>query len=628
MGEPSRTIRWKEQLIFRPELRDVSRWPRPDVSHLPPEDVSVYKLRQAAVQQVLNGDSVSSAATTLTRSQGEMYRLLARALESEADGDPALNVGLIPDARIGVYERTVTSAGQTNGLSGAFSQLLRRDCVKSVFDALRKAIKARLQRKTDAALLRHRAVHQTWLKELELAGIKATEYPFTATPGKGSDSLRRWCKRETDQILADRKSVKEYENALASDAVLEVMDCFQFDERRQDVQVTIAFKVRDEVIKVRAARLWVLAIVERRSTAIFGLTWGLGDQPRQDDVLECLADAVTPWTPLKELPAGLEYPPDSGAPSIIPELQWAIPYFFELDNAMSHFGSAVRAYLHKAWRCVINWGRPAFPAARHIVEMVMARLASIEHQFPSTTGNNPFDPRRDPRQHEPPVVFIQDIPAFLDVVRATINATPRDDLFNRSPLQVLRDACKSGILIRHLPAEYRDTAAPHRVRRKLTITGDLGLDVDLHVNFVYDRYTGRVLRDLWGRGERSLLVEYDRRDIRFLDVIGENGETLGQIKKQGPWAGFPHDERMRREARKVTREQRLNEDKDMREFFTGLTKTPERPREALKVFDVFQRLLNGEGIERTKTPDDATTDESPPPSTRTVKWAPRIHRPN
>lgn len=408
---------------------------------------------------------------------------------------------------------------------------------------------------------------------------------------------------------------------------------FEFDEHRSDFQVTLAIKTDDEVVKLRCARLWVLAIVERRSGACFGLTWGLGEQPRQDDVLECLADAVTPWVPISDLPAGLEYPPDSGAPSIIPELRWAIPYFFLLDNHMSHFGNVIQKFVHKAWKCVLNWGRPNFSVARRVVEMTWAYISSIEHQFPSTTGNNPSDPRRDPHPERAPLVYIQDLPAILDVMRAKVNADARDNLLLRSPLQFLRDAIRNGLPIRHLPAQYRSAAAPHRVQRRLRIRGNLEHDADLHVNYLYDRYVGLALRQAVSAGATHVTVEYDRRDIRFFDVIGPSGERLGQLKKQGTFAGFPHDERLRREFAKVSREQGLSEAATFQSYFDALGKVPRGPKDALKLFDIITRIVKGDGDPDHQLPtDDDESDESDnrnasPPQSRALKWEPRVEKP-
>lgn len=626
-------VRWREQLVLHPELAKIDSWPDPDISHLSSENQAQYKLRLAAVEAVLLGASVASAAVLLKTSQGELYRLLKKCLESDADDEPALKLGLVPEARLDGYNRTASADGLQQGLSGAFKQLLARDDLENVFDQTREDIKRVLQRKADAALLRHKGVHQKWLLRLKGAGVKDNEYPFSATPGKGSDSLRRWWKKTKLEILAQRGRDKSYENALSGDPLYEVMDCFEFDEHKEDFQATLAIRTDDGIVKIRCARIWVLAIVERRSTATFGLTWGLSSQPRQDDVLECLNDAVTPWVPFTDLPGRLEYPPDSGAPSVIPELRWAIPYFFLVDNHLSHFGKVIQKYIHKAWKCVLNMGRPHFSVARRVVEMLWARIAEIEHQFPSTTGNNPFDARRDPHPERAPLVYLQDLPAILDVIRATLNVEKREDLLLRSPLQYLRDAIQNGLIVRHLPPEYRNSAAPHRVQLSLPVRGDLEHHVDLHVHYLYDRYTGPALKEAVGSGATHVTVEYDRRDIRFFDVIGPEGKPLGQLKKQGTFAGFPHDERLRRVFARLGREEGLSEAAALSSYFEALGKVPRGPRDALKLFDVITRILKGDGNPEHQLPPDEDESSKPdavpalPPPKQGFKWEPHVAPP-
>jgi len=89
-------IGWADQLLRRPELRDVSKWPMPaGIDGLKPTKQRQFYRRRTAIMNVVEGKSVRDQAEYLGVSVNEIYRLLARALETTGEDEPALCLGLI-----------------------------------------------------------------------------------------------------------------------------------------------------------------------------------------------------------------------------------------------------------------------------------------------------------------------------------------------------------------------------------------------------------------------------------------------------------------------------------------------------------------------------------------------------
>lgn len=598
---------WQQQLELNPELRDMTRWPRVPVDHLAAEAQKLYARRQEAVDMVLVGKPVESAAISVGRSQNEVYRLLDRCLGSDPADVPLLNVGLLPEKRINPYTRKAEIGPATKGLSGAFGALMTR--VPAVFADLETHLRNELAHHRGTPILGPQELHRVFKASLRSAGLTDADYPLS-TKGAARTTFGSWRQKAILAILAETTpSVRAKYDINWSD-LTEVMDVFQFDEHHQDLNLSLLLDTGNDSVPVRLARIWVVVLAEKESEAIFGIAWGFSAQPRHDDFLACAADAITVWKPYDNLPEGLEYPAGGGHPSILPAYQHVTPCIVQMDNAWAHVANDIKAYLFREWQCIVNWGRPAFPIARRVVEMVFARLAVYEHQFPSTTGSNPFDRRRDPHSNEAPRVPVQHIAAIFDVVRATLNCEPRGHLLNRSPMQVLEHRAQNGAILRRLLPEHRDPARPHRIRRQVVIRGEPRDVHTLHVNFAYATYKSDDLRHLLALGSKKLNVEFDRRDIRKLDVVGDDGKVVGPLQVQGIWKRFPHDIRLRNVICQQSRDARRDQPAALAEYFRALTKRLDRPSDALRFLDVIRRITGPDGNLGDSTPPGSPSDGS------------------
>lgn len=284
-------------------------------------------------------------------------------------------------------------------------------------------------------------------------------------------------------------------------------------------------------------------------------------------------------------------------PTGMPELAFAVPTFFKLDGAWAHKARHATDFVTDKWRSVLVRGRPHYPIARRIVEMVFRRIADWEHQFPNTTGAHIHDPRRQRDRKGIPAVPIEHIPAIFSVAIADYNATIRSDLFNHSPIEVVKNAVRNGLLIRRLPDQYRKDGFAFIVRKRLQIKGDgrrsrAGAPPNrVHVNYCYEPYfNDEVLFAALAAGVKEITVEYDRRDIRNLTVISKGGDDIGRLRMQGPWAAFPHTEKLRAEGKNSAKTAKENRDDPLAQYWSELRNRNVNSKAALKLFDLIRQI--------------------------------------
>lgn len=428
----NKRISWREQLERMPQLRDIRQWPVPVMAGLTDVQQAVVTKRRQAFTEILAGFPIGTVASTYGTRPQEIYRLLDRALGCVEGESPMLSRAWLPEQRVG-YEREASCDGKDpklGSLAGAFGLLQQQH--PDVFKALRQHIEDEIKGKPGVRHLNNKAFNTKFSELLILAKVRFDQYPYN-TVGRARQSLSAWRHQTRLQILADRAPVKALQYALLSSSYVQPMSSWQFDEHAQDFETSLLLDMGDGKTLVRVSRFWVALFAEEFSSCGIGRSFGFSRVPRGDDFLACMESATQIWTPYRDLPESLQYRVGSGFPSMYPELQHVVPTIVKIDNAWSHYLKDAGRFIHTAWKSVINPGRPEFPVARRVVEMVIRRLTEFEHSYPSTTGSSIHDPRRDRRRDRVPIVPIYMVPVLVDLCLAEINSLPRGDLPQPQP---------------------------------------------------------------------------------------------------------------------------------------------------------------------------------------------------
>ena len=298
-------------------------------------------------------------------------------------------------------------------------------------------------------------------------------------------------------------------------------------------------------IKVVVERLWLILVIDVITRSVLGYHIALGRNYSLEDVLKAIRSAIVPWVPRQLTIPGLTYSVDSGMPSaVFPEMEWAIWGEIQVDGAMANRAQEVRDKITKTIGGIVNFGGPAAPEGRQIVERAFLSLeeASI-HRLPNTTGSAPDDPRRNqPVEMAKKLGFTLD--HLHDILAVTIcnhNGLPTLGVGHRSPLQHLEYLIREvQAVVPQLPEEKRPSLEELEYRTKVVVRGSLAGGVRPYINFHNERYTNGVLSSGFHFLKSELTLCVNRDDISSIKAYLPNGQPLGMLMAQGIWRGIPH----------------------------------------------------------------------------------------
>jgi len=428
-------------------------------------------------------------------------------------------------------------------------------------------------------------------------GHTESDYPF-CTVSRGRESVRQYFWRRR-AWLKSQKAIEtqpqQYDRTKSSSRFPIPYSVMEFDSHTQDAHLTLHIRMQNGlVIPVRLPRLQLLVLIDRGSTAVASYKIAFSKQVSADDLLECLNGLVTPWRlndkQLSSYRAGAGFPTAETSHFLN-----ALPDIICLDNAWAHKANRVKQFIMDKLGSVCNLGVPACPKARFLVEAFFKRMAEYEHQLPSTTGSYPTDPIREPRKQAklPPAVRLVDFENIMDSVIANYNATPRYDLFNKSPLQVLDEYRLSGGQIRYAEGEQLDHDAPFLIRRAFTVRGNIDKGERPHINYAYIKYGGNQLKGRYDLvGKKVYAHKINSKDISSFELFLENGETLCTVRAYGRWGEFPHSLAFRKAVKKATNESignHLHKD-PVSDYFHNLIKQPLSPNTSLDLLRMSKHI--------------------------------------
>ena len=580
------TTRWATTLAEQPELRNVTEWPA-DFIHDLPEDkrrrfLRNRKLVQAVVEQK---QSVSQVAKQFNVTPQLVYHYLRRSLAPHGDTGPALAQGLIPHTRRG-YTKDMQSirARQKPAGPGLFQGLLD-ECV-GLRDHLDTLIEQDLMKRRYRRNLTPSSFHAALIRYVREAGWPANAYPFN-TEKQAQESSRLYFKKRLS-YLRNSKAAKERteQTRIIASGLLAPFEEVQFDEHLIDAETGLTVQLWNGFeTTVRLARFWLLLLVCVSSRCVLGYSYGFGRKINQSDVLRALQTVNEPRERMALQSPGLNYAPDAGYPvNVSQQLLYATPSLVRMDNDWSHHGNAVRRMIRRNWNAAVNFGRPAFPVARGLVEAIFKRIEYYGHQLPSTTGSNPLDPRRhDGNRRQPPIVSCRSLEEIIDVVIADYNGTTQPELLARSPLQNIQETLERGLIVRKLTPELRQTSLFMQNTEIVHVNKPRDENIRPRINWLYSPYKGAAIDvrpDVWGAKVR---ITFHRLDIRTLQVFTLQGEHLGEVHVGGRWRQFPHSQEMRRRIHKLVKDEKLSRVDPLSAYLDRLGKSIDKPSVALEL---------------------------------------------
>jgi len=329
---------------------------------------------------------------------------------------------------------------------------------------------------------------------------------------------------------------------------LEIMQLDGFD---LPVIACVEIPTSQGVRQIPIDRLWFCPLADVVSTAIFGYAVSIRPELKEDDVLECLCNALTPWEPRAVEASGLAYPEFAGFPSALSPIlaQCGCSELF-IDNTNIHLGRGMQERISGRLGCSINLGPVRRWERRHFIERVGGMLIREGlGRLPSSMGSGPKDPmRNDPvgtavRKH----ITVERLLDLIDVEVAILNGLPTEALFNISALEQLRQYLDDSTVVWPtlpvLPDGIPDLDIDVLIIR---ISGNVADGRRPYIPLDRARYTNEIISanpDLIGTW---VSVHVRRKDMRAVKVFTLDGVSLGTALAMGRWSDTPHSRQTRK----------------------------------------------------------------------------------
>lgn len=528
-----------------------THWAPVHIESLAPQKAARFRIRKRALDLYFEDSlSVRQIVKKCGISKPELYRIRDRALTIGEDGMPWGYRACIPGFHIKPYElKSNSSEARAGRVARFFSDHPELEELVCAWSLGKKS--------PDVGVVRGRQVARIWA-----AFEKACDEREIATEKRPSrEAIRRKIARIRKRHY--RRGIWLTQGKDAADIastgggnVVKYTDIpyqrVQLDGHRLDALITVEVTDADGTQRdLPLERLWLLVVIDCASRAVLGYHISLASNYTADDVLDCIAHTLKPWSSSSEVTARIGYKPGAGIPSgLSVNSTWRCFDSLALDNAMAHTSAWVQERIIRTVGCEINTGRPARALSRAIVERFFRTFEDESlHRWPSTTGSSPKDPRRNKAEKaaERLKVTLDDLENIADVTIANYNATPHKSLNGRTPLDYIRYFDEQALTMpRHLTANDRNTLPLYDREFCRRIAGDHRRGRRPYIVFMGAHYRSEALATLVDHIGDTVTLIVNVMDIRTVHAFLGDGTSIGSLTANDPWLRQPHSLRTRR----------------------------------------------------------------------------------
>lgn len=588
-------LSWRERLAIEPHWQDFSRWPLVYTDAFSRQEKAAYQRNVEIIAAVLEGDRLRDIAQRHGLSAGRITQLMNRCLGGPSDGEPALSRGLIRFQRIVASQRRAPLATHTaaRGDRCSFQSLL--NSLPGLERHLIKTIRLSVNQNRRSQNLSAKALHTIFLTYLESLNWPSDTYPYTSM-SRGYESVRRFLKTTIAELSLPKNPAREIRCSYLTSRVVEEI---QIDEHTIDCNVAAAVVLQGQMTPVRLSRVSALVARDVATGCYLAHTIALTQHPSADDVL-ALFDAMTrPWEPMELTTPGLTYAAEAPYPAALGET-FLRPAFgiIRLDNALAHLATKVRQMVAETMLATVNYGLPRVPKGRNVIEHAFARLNIDIHRFPSTTGSHTQDPIREPRKNikSAPYISQRVLEEVISVLLAEFNLRPIANQGGISPIEQVQYQMNHHLV--PLRAPQRGPAlGPFESMRQVTVRRP-DSSSSHRINFEKVSYRGPAL-SYAGLANQKVLIRFDRRDIRTLNVQTPEGRVLGEVYAPRTWQRYAHSLATRKKINKLIRLGHLNRRDPLGGYFAYTAAHRHLPSQALTLVQLSREFgLDHESPER------------------------------
>ncbi|MDZ4316917.1 MAG: hypothetical protein U0989_19395 [Azonexus sp.] len=607
-----------ERMNIRGRLKGINL---EELMHINPEALQedvreVFANRLAVIRLIHQGRTGNFIYRQCGISNSEQTRLAIRFLQRDPEGRYFGDRALIPQVRTTEYRRSAPiqpmRSQQQGGLSGVLKLTLER--YPTVATEISNFI-LRFHSDFSGQKFDRKFIAAKFRSILKGAGVTEDEWPFNHK-GLGQRTIEEYI----DEILCSdfmcaastlgefgvtHAQIGSGEQGLISPSL--PFDVVQLDAYKVDQMCIVKAEPLPGIHTSRVIdRFWLLAAVDSVSTGVLAARFVFSSEVRAQDVEDVLIDAfLGNWKPRDEAELqNLSYVPGSGMIGyVLPETRGALWGALFLDNAMAHHADKIKIKLKELIGFSVSYGQLKRPERRSIIENTFKQIAEqVMHRSPSTTGSGPgFGRAADAEENaEKYEVFVDEAECLLDVWLANLNVTPRSgSTFSMSPVELIRAHMNNYKMPIYLPVARVESLNKTKLSLDVeycVVRGSAESGVAPHITIDKARYTNNVLsRSLDLVGQR-LLVKISPKDLRQVEAVLPNGQSLGCLNVLGYWSKTAHSRITRKLINRALKDRTLEitrKDDIVMSFVDGLLR--KRNKRSLLEWQRMERELSLSG---------------------------------
>lgn len=566
-----------------PSLAETDKWSGVglDASESSLEtDERFIRLQRGVKRYCANEGSFRSIAAEICVAPTTLERAVNRCFTFDDCGNLFGWAGLIKYLHVNEYVRT--NPTDTN-CSGMFDYVLNNYRIE---DELRRVILGK--HKDYGRVRRIKDLHGIFMDLLDKSGAPKHQYPYIVE-NEASEALRLFVERvrnskpiQSTSLLVGPSAARKIGRAMKTDTearqFLEPYEWVEIDAHKIDGIIVLRFRSLDGVpVSLTLERIWLIAVIEVKTTNILGYTYAFGRNPTKDDVAEALTRAVVPQKRLDLTIEGLKYPDRAGFPAAnIKGCGYRLFDVVHLDNDMAHWANALHDDLCFKGGGIVHIGKGDQPDDRPNIENWFNTFEqNVLHRFEITTGSHPQDPvRRDPEKAAKRYEFDFDILyQTTDVWIADKNGTPPPGAPRAAPLIHLQESLAvSDALPRRVPPDERIEWSFHDEWVIRKVKGGGKDKTPPYIKYKKVRYSSDRLKNRWDLIGKNVRVKIYRPDMQRLKVYLMDGTYFDTVLIAKAWR-VPHSLFVRKLYTKLMKRNELTRGEDIaRTVWTALLK--------------------------------------------------------
>lgn len=539
-------------------LDDIDSWPSAENLALAAEARSDYENKVSAIKQYATGASLCSIKDSTGISRQHLHYLIKRCELPDEEGRPQGFPAILKGKHLTKLRRSAPeklTAGRA--LPGALQGLFARypELRKTMYDLV---VHGHMPNSKREHFRRNwQTTHEVFTDECLKLGLCAPHYPFSSE-SQGFVSLVRWGrklrkdKQQKDQ-LSNLIATEDGEWSRPRDPPSRCFGKVECDGHYIDLDWVIETPSLngEGVVRIRVKRLWLIALIETKSTAVIGYSIALGKNYSAADIARAINSSLNPWKPRNLSVSTIAYKPGECLPNALdPRLAYVCYDEIWLDNAKSHLSDLFLTVLERTVNAVPVFGPRKAPNVRPRIELLFDLLEEAGiHTLDGTTGSNHQDSRKATAKDDPYILTLDVVLDLIDllVVRYNTGIAPGTTI---SRLDVLRRALdRETSIFRRIPNALQEKVAKYDLFEIATIRSDRGQPV---LRWHDARYKGQGLLSRPGLMDQEVLVMANSMDLRLIEVaLTKDGTPLGVLEVEPRWRSTPHSIWTRRQVRKA-----------------------------------------------------------------------------